>query len=536
MRFAGTKALNPCAGWILRSTTNGFGPVWRHARHTPKSVGILFLWPGFAGCATVDSRPDFQNAGRLISERTGVKEVYDPSTDDTVEQKVAELLADGLTLDEAVNVALLNNRSFQALFLEIGVSRADVVQSGLVSNPSLSMIVQFPEGGGRSKLNVGFAQQLVDLWQIPVHRKIAEAQLEQTLLEAARRAVELGAEVKTKYHRVLARARGEAIAVENLSLVDESSKLAQARFDAGETSQLDLNLVRALSLDASLERLAAERDHRVARIELARALGLNRAQPHLVLMETTPNREMTNLDNERLLTFALTERLDARMAALATQAADDELKRQYLNLFPNVTLGVEAERPERRSLPGRNVLADTARASVANGGLTAPNIQSRAERDLERRQIIDSLIGPSLNITLPIWDQNQAQIAKARYKAAQRRKENEDLLDTIAQQVQEAVAVARSANEQVLFYRDQALPQAEANVDAARRAYQGGEQGILVLIEAQERLIRLRRSYVDAAAEYAIAFTELERAIGGRWPGVTVQLGSESEVNPQTGG
>jgi len=518
MHFAERKVVNPCDEWFLRRSTSGFRPARCHALHTPEWVGILFLWPGFAGCATVDPSGDFEQAGRIVTERTGVKEVYEPSADDAVEQKVAELLADGLTLDESVSVALLNNHGFQALFQDIGVSRADVVQAGLMSNPSLSMIVQFPEGGGRSKLSVGFAQQIVDLWQIPVRRKVAETQLEQTLLEAARRAVELSAEVKTKFHRVLALQRAEAIAVENLHLVDESLKLAQARFDAGETSQLDFNLVRAASLDASLELFAAKRDHRVARIELARALGLSRSDQSLTLVETTPDGSVTGTNDEQLLMYALTERLDARAAAFATRAADEELKRQYMNLFPNVTVGVEGERTDRRSLPGRNVLADTARASVANGGLTAPDIESRAQRDLARRQIIDSLLGPSLNITLPIWDQNQAQIAKARFKALQKRKEYEDLLDTIALQVQEALVIARSAEEQVQFYDDQALPQSESNVDAARRAYRGGEQSVLVLIDAQEELIKLRRSYLETSLSRAVALTELERAVGGRLP------------------
>ena len=531
MSFVEIIAPNPCTRWVLRSASSGFGPVRRCALHTHKFVGILFLWPGFAGCATVDSRPDFQNAGHLIAERTGVKEVYDPSADETVEQKVAEFLADGLTLDEAVSVALLNNHGFQALFQDIGVSRADVVQAGLVSNPSLSMIVQFPEGGGRSKLNVGFAQQLVDLWQIPVRRRIAEAQLEQTLLEAARRAVELSAEVKTMYHRVLTLQRAEAIAVENLHLVDESLKLAKARFDAGETSQLDFNLVRAASFDASLELLAAKRDHRVARIELARALGLSRSDQSLTLVETAPDGGVTGINDEQLLFYALTERLDAQAAALATRAADDELKRQYLNLFPDVTVGVEMERPDRRALPGRNVLADTARASVANGRLTAPDIQSRAQRDQERSQIVDSLLGPSLNITLPIWDQNQAQIAKARFKAAQRRKEYENLLDTIAQQVQEALTVAQSAEERVQFYHDQALPQAESNVEAARRAYRGGEQSVLVLIDAQEELIKLRRSYLETTLSRAVAFVELERAVGGHLPTTSDEVDSTLEAD-----
>ncbi len=470
------------------------------------------------GCATVRPQADFQQTTTLISQRTGAVEVYDPSTEERVEQQVAAMLEDGLTIQEAVDVALLNNRGFQAVFQDIGVSRADVVQSSLFANPSLAMLLQLPEGGGRSKLSVGFAQQIVGLWQIPIRKRIAEKQLERAVLEVARRAVELAADVRVKCFRVLSLEQAKAIANANVQLVEESLKLAQRRVNAGEASQLDLNLVRGASLDAKLNLLDVERDQGRARIELARALGFSRSDRSWTLNDGVPDADAVAIRDADILATALTGRLDSQAAALAVQEADEEVKRQVRSVFPDVALGIEAERADRRALPGRNILADTARASVAHGGLTAPDIQSRAQRNLERRQIVDAIVGPSINITLPIWDQNQAQIAKARFKAEERRKEYEDLLDSIAQQVQEALVAARSAQEKVRFYREQAVPLAEMNIEAAGRAYGGGEQSILVLIDAQESLITLRRASLDATLDFAVAMTELERAVGGRLP------------------
>ena len=84
--------------------------------------------------------------------------------------------------------------------------------------------------------------------------------------------------------------------------------------------------------------------------------------------------------------------------------------------------------------------------------------------------------------------------------------------------IQEALVAARNAQEKVRFYREQAVPQAEVNIEAARRAYGGGEQSILVLIDAEESLITLRRASLDATLDFAVAVTELERAVGGRLP------------------
>ena len=46
------------------------------------------------------------------------------------QQRVRELLKAPLTLDAAVQVALLNNAKVQATFEELGIAQADLVQAG----------------------------------------------------------------------------------------------------------------------------------------------------------------------------------------------------------------------------------------------------------------------------------------------------------------------------------------------------------------------------------------------------------------------
>ncbi len=489
------------------------------------------------GCVRVDPRSDYERADRLVAERTGVEVAYHPDIEPMIEDKIAALLADGLTTDEAVQVALLNNRGFQSRFQEIGVSRAEVVRSGLLSNPSLFTSVRLPEGGGRSNLTFSFAQELVDLWQIPVRKRVARAQLERTVLTVVRGAVDLAANVKIRCYELLALQRAEAIGQENLDLAERSVKLARDRFAAGEVGQLDVNLVRTNLLDLKIRLLGLRRDHDLARAALARVLGLSRWETAWTLSGSLPTQLLPGVENTALLRFAMEERLDARAAASRVLAAEGEIARQSLNVFPSVTLGVEAERPERRALPGRKILADTGRASIASGRLTAPGIQSRGERDLERRQIIDSLLGPTLSLTLPIWHQNQAEIAKARFKAEQARKGYEDLLDSVAEDVATSTATARTAAELVRFYEDQSLPLARANVESARRAYGAGEQSIIALIDAQRTLVAQRRAYLDAQRDLAIGRAALERTLGGRMPPVdeTPTTGTGDEARQKAG-
>lgn len=507
------------------------------ARGFAAAIATTLVALSAVGCVSVDPGGDYQRLAAVVRERTGAASVFDPTADaGLASEKIAALLRDGLTSEEAVELALLNSSALQAAFLEIGISRAEVVRSGLLSNPSFGLSLRLPEGGGRSNLTVTFAQQLVDLWQIPIRKRIAEAQLERTLLSAARQAVVVVSQVETRYWRLFALEQVQALALEDVELGNRSEQLAQDRFDAGDAGKLDVNLARAAAFDTQQRLIALRREIRTARADLARVLGLNRWRSEWTLRGNLPEVLPEKLDDQRLLKTALTQRLDARAAVLQIRAAESEVRRQMLDIFPNVTLGVEEERTDRRALPNRRLLADTARSSVRSGRLTAPDIQSRSERNLERSQIIDSLLGPTLDVTLPIWHQNQPQIARARYEAEQRRIELTDLLNAIAQEVEIAVADANSALESVTFYRDRMLPLARENVEAARRAYRAGQQNILALLDAQKTLIDRRRAYLEAQRDYAIAMSDLRRAVGGRispaaWEN---QSGGSPDVGPES--
>lgn len=477
-------------------------------------IPLILLLP--SACARVDPRNDYRDARELARQRGGAADAYDPETDTLVDQKTRDLLAAGLTVDRAVQLTLLRNRGFQSLFAELGASRADVVQSGLLSNPTLSLAAQFPDGGGRSMFTLGLGQELVDLWQIPIRRRVAEHQLDQVLWRIAQQAADLAGEARTRAFLVLTLRETQRITRENLQLVERSYNLANDRYRAGEVGQIDVNLVQANLLAVRLELVNLARDLRQAEAALGRSLGLSRwTEPWSLDDALPPTRSLSQADAE-LVAVATEQRPDSRAAQAAIDAARGDLKRQWLNVVPSVMAGVQEERQDRRALPGRNIAADTLRASGRAGTLTAPDIQTKAERDLERRQIVDSLLGPTLQITLPIWDQNQAQIAKSAFLLVQRQKQREDLLDQIAADVQGAAAAVRAAVDIVRFYDEQSLPLARRNVDAARRAYQAGEQSILVLIEAQESLITQQRDRARALGMHASTWAELERVMGGR--------------------
>jgi outer membrane protein TolC len=117
---------------------------------------------------------------------------------------------------------------------------------------------------------------------------------------------------------------------------------------------------------------------------------------------------------------------------------------------------------------------------------------------------------------LPVFDQNQAQTAKARFLHTQQQKNYEQLLLTVAREVLDAASNARATADQLKLIREQALPLAEKNAETAQRIYEAGEESILVLMLAQQTCSHQREMLASLTGDWVIAQVELERVIGGK--------------------
>lgn len=492
------------------------------ARHRT-TLCLVILATLIVGCGTVKPEGDYARASGMIHSRTGSKTVYDPANEAAANEKVNELLEEGLTAEKAVSVALFNNREFQGLFLEIGVSRAELVQSGLLTNPTLVFSARFPEGGGRSNLTFGLTQDLVELWQLPLRKRIAAGQLEQTVMNVVRSAIDLTAEVKGAYYKLLVVREQEKVVAENLALLNHSAQLAENRFNAGESTILDLNLVRSSVLQETINLESARREAKVCAATFEHLLGLGLEAAEIKLVDALPSAAERIGDDETLVEQALKTRLDVRSASEEIDTAAKEILRQKRGALPGISVGLEAERTDARAprtLKPRAYEFDFSNPSQAIQDYTLQKITAHRERELEKSQTIDLLLGPSIDLTLPVWDQNRAQIAKARIQYVQKQKEYDELLLGVVEEVRQAAATVRASEELMRISLQEAIPLAQKNVDTAQRMYEAGEENVLALLLAQQTLNEQRQAAINVAGEYAVALADLEKAMGGPLSGL----------------
>lgn len=481
----------------------------RHAIRPLGAAGLALL--AVAGCAQVRPQADYDRTADRIRQRVPTTQVYSPAEPASPLPDFGE----ALTLDQALQMAMLANRDLQTAFADIGVARADLVQSGLLKNPTLAISGMFPEGGGRSRLTLGLGEDIADLWQIPIRKKIARAALDEAMLKIVTQAVELAATVKQAYHQVQAQREAVQIARANIEIAQRSYDAALARFRAGQVGKIDVDLARAALLQAQLALIDIERLVRTSQDELALAIGLDRWPAGEVALDRLPAQALPPVPTNAAVDVALAERTDLQGQRRAVAAARNRVREEWLKIFPSIELSFDLERPERRAIPGRKIAYDTLIASAEAGKLTAPTLQPRSERQRDKRMEINEVLGPGLTLPLPIFDQNQAQIAKAAIQYRQELSRYEGMVQRVEKDVRVAAANHRAASDTVGFYDTQLLPQLQSSLDTATASYRAGESSILNVIEAQKALVSSKSDVNKARLEQLLAADELEKAVGG---------------------
>ena len=472
-------------------------------------LGTIALAALLAGCAQVDPEPDYQRAAGFIKDATGVQNIFDARGTEAITQRRDALLTDGLTANEAVELALLNNPGLHADFQDIGIARADLVQSGLFANPTFAIAFRLPAGGGLTAIDLDIGQNIADLWQLPVRQRAARRNLEQTILRIAHQASELAAKVKQAYFAVRGTEQRLEFARENLDITRATLNRTEAQLDLGAGNRLDFNFARGSVLEAELAVRRARLAASEAKRELAALLGLMEDAECLVLTDDS-SHPIHALPRDDLVTTALAARLDVRALREAVRAADERLILEYRRVFPSLELGLSLEREARGRSSDGDFLANTARASVAEGRLTAPELPPRSERLASQ----DVALGPGFALELPIFDQNQAQIARARYLLEQAVQRLKALEAAIVQDVHSATDQAETAWRIARLYEQKGIPQTRQSLELARISYDAGKTGFLEVLEAERTHLTTRERYAAALEEATVASARLERVVG----------------------
>jgi cobalt-zinc-cadmium efflux system outer membrane protein len=439
----------------------------------------------FVGCASTNPKAAFDDVGRHITARTehDVRWMREDAERDEMEKSVTALLQTNLTAQSAVAIALLNNRSLQAEFEEIGVSQAELSQASRLRNPEFEGAWRLPTSGPKVvNAEYALAQNFLDLLTLPARKAIAARNLEVTKLRLADRVLALAEEAQTAFFTVQA---GQQL-TNRLALIAEvneaAADVAKRQHEAGNITDLELQNLQATYAQSRLDLARAQAQLRADSEKLNRTLGLWGKQTTWKIETELPPPPEKELPVESVETLAVSQRLD--LAAARTQVANLQgaLKlKKSVRWLPAVSVGVAAE------------------------------------HELDRTWVL----GPSLSLEVPIFDQGQPELARlaAHYRRAARNFEAQAV--NIRSEVREARDALIAARDVAEYYSKVLLPQRQRILRESLLQYNAMQIGNIALLSAKEREAIAEREAIEARRDYWIARARLERAVGGTFTPVT---------------
>jgi outer membrane protein, heavy metal efflux system len=442
---------------------------------------LVVLASTLAGCATVMPKPGFDAVSDLVGQRTtGRMVVWNQGMpeDEAAAQRVQELLAQELTVDAAIQVALLENRTLQAVYEQLGIAQADLIQAGLLQNPILAADVRFPTAEAAFiGAGIGLMQEFISILQIPLKKRVAEAAFEEAKLTASAAIIDLVLAVKRAFYRLQAAEELLELRRTVVEATELSADVARRQHEAGNITDLDLANESALYQQARADLARAETEAAEDREELTALMGLWGAATSWRIAPRLPELPREAMAPEGLETRAVSQRLD--LAAARQRIQGILLSRDltaWFRLIPRAGLGVAAER------------------EVDDGVWS---------------------VGPSVELPLPIFDQGQAVLANQSAQVRQREHQYAALAVAIRSQVRRSRTRMEHARALAAHYWDVLLPLRMQVVQQSQLQYNAMQIGVFQLLTAKRDEVDAGRGYIEALRDYWIARTDLESAVGG---------------------
>jgi cobalt-zinc-cadmium efflux system outer membrane protein len=421
----------------------------------------------------------FQAVQQSVQERTGktVRWEEDQAAHEQAVQDVRQLLRKPLTVETAVQIALLNNRSLQATFEEIGLSAADLIEAATIPNPKIDLAIRFPDKPpSGTYIDYSAALDFLSIIMIPLKKRVAKDQLEAVALRVADETLELVSQVKGAFYSLQASQqllkRFQLIADTSAASLD----LAQRQHEAGNITDLAMAQQQASYSRSRLDIATTEAEIRRNREKLDRLLGLWGADTDWQIAGELPEVPSSEVPMRSLERLAISQRLD--------------LQADYLHFTSQVkNLGLT-------------------KAFRLLGALDF-GIESERETDSQTRT------GPTFAIELPIFNQGQARIARGEAALRQSQDRFEALAVDIRSQIRELRDELASKREIARFYKDELLPGQRRILNESLINYNAMAIGNFELFTTKAEEARTEREYIEAVRDYWMTRAELERAVGG---------------------
>lgn len=441
-----------------------------------------------AGCTTFSKDGGFDTVSATAKARLGRDAliVKSDADRDAAAKRTQALLSKPLTMDDAVQVALLNHRGLQAAYAELGLSEADLVQAGRLPNPSFTFS---RTRAGNGDLNIGrtFSANVLAILTLPLAAHIERRRFEQTKLETADAMLKVAADARRAYIDAVAAEQGAKYAAQVQDSADAGAELASRMRQAGNFSKLDYAREQAFYAESVAQSAKARQQAVAAREKLTRSMGLWGADTMYTLPDRLPDLPKERPDLADLEGFAMQNRLDIQAAKLQTQGVASSLGLTRATRFVN---------------------------ALELGYLNNYETDKGHEHGYE------------ISVEIPIFDWGSAKVARAEAIYMQSANRLAQTAIDARSEVRESYSAYVTSYDVAKHYRDEIVPLRKRISDELLLRYNGMLASAFDLLADSREQAGAVDSYIDSLKDYWLAETDLQMAVGGRLPGPDAEQGA----------
>lgn len=455
-------------------------------------VAAVLLSLSLAACARVNIDDSLTKTNQATAEFTGGK----LSLAQTAEQRAfmtqtaATLLAQPLSQQDAVHLALVNSPAIQAMLAQHWSDAARAAQSGRIANP----LLVFERTSLASEVEYArlLAFGLVDVLTLPLRYASAQRRIEQSQVRLAMDVVDNVTKVRQSWIMAVAAQQQLNYARQVNEVGEISAELARRMQQAGNFNRLQRARQQAFYADAAIQWAMAQQTAMTSREALARALGLTDGQEEtLKLPERLPDLPETPRSPEEVGEAAQKGRLDIQLAKTAFAAAAKEQDLTLITSLTDIELGVRHD-------------------TVFDEGASAH----------------ENRTGYEIAVRLPVfdWGDMQRDAMNAQTLAAANRLEA--TVRAAGSNLRESYAAYRTAYDVASQYRDEVLPLRKVIVEENLLRYNGMLIGVFELLADTRDQVNTVRAAIGAQRDFWLAHAALQTAIIGN-PAV-VEMGKQA--------
>jgi cobalt-zinc-cadmium efflux system outer membrane protein len=400
------------------------------------------------------------------------------------------------TVDDLVRAGIANNKDLAAVRQRIAEAKGLTRQAGVRPAPTLGLngATGKPLGTiGEEQYGAEYSQPVEIFGKRGKRIRLAEFSIGIAEADLQQRSTQLAYEITAAYAEVSAERHKLKLLTDLIGLNQDTLRLTEARVKEGDVAPLEASLLKVEISRAEVSRRSAQGRLTSAELELRRLIGLDQS----VRIPDSDIPAQAPMDSHTLKRDALANRADLKTARLEEEQDAAGIDLAKAEAKPDVTLSAGYARQDNQfdGLFGFN-----------NSGVLSP-LRDR-----------DDVLTFGVSIPLRTSRSGAGNVQAAAARTAGARLRREYLERNIPIEVEAAYQRWRTASESLQMLQSGVLDPSTSNLSVIREAYKLGQLRLLDVLNEQRRLVDTQLAYIDAQADAARTWAEVERAAGGIHP------------------